>query len=102
MATKTATVSNVKSDSEVTAASVKRLVTLMTIFAWTCLTVGVLLCLIKISHFSDKNTTLMIGVGCLVGSVFIYTIGTAIGLVHARIHQAKEDEQKDDPSTPIL
>lgn len=101
MATKTATVSNVKSDSDATAASVKRLVTLMTIFAWTALTVGVLLCLINISHFSDKNTTLMVGIGCLVGSVFIYTIGTAIGLVHARLH-AKDDEQNDDPSNPIL
>jgi hypothetical protein len=102
MATKTATVSNVKSDAEATAANVKRLVTLMTIFAWTALTVGVLLCLINISHFSDKNTTLMVGIGCLVGSVFIYVIGTAISLVHARIHQAMEDQQNDDQSNHIL
>jgi hypothetical protein len=93
MTTKTATVSNVKS---ATAASVKRLVTLMTVFAWTALTVGVLLCLINISHFSDKNTTLMVGIGCLVGSVFIYVIGTAIGLVHARLHQTMEEEQSGD------
>ncbi|GLX71345.1 hypothetical protein [Paenibacillus glycanilyticus] len=102
MATKTASVNNVKSDTELAAASVKRLVTLMTIFAWTALTVGVLLCLIKISHFSDKNTTLMVGVGFLVGSVFIYTIGTAIALVHARLQQAKEDEPNDDQSNHIL
>jgi membrane protein YqaA with SNARE-associated domain len=44
----------------------------------------------------------MVGIGCLVGSVFIYVIGTAISLVHARIHQAMEDQQNDDQSKHIL
>ncbi|MGG4145071.1 hypothetical protein ABEW34_18325 [Paenibacillus algorifonticola] len=91
MTTKTATISDVKS---ATAASVKRLVTSMTIIAWTVLSVGVVLCLINLSHFSDKNVWLMVGLGFMVGSVFIYTIGTAIGLVHARRAQQADEEQK--------
>lgn len=96
MTTKTATVSSLQ---PATTAAVKRLVTLMTAFAWTALTVGVLLCLINIGHFSDKNVTLMVGIGFLVGSVFIFVIGTAIGLVHARMNQTMtEQSQHSDHS----
>ncbi|MBH5319843.1 hypothetical protein I6N90_18750 [Paenibacillus sp. GSMTC-2017] len=81
MTTKTMSISQVgpsKSD-------VKRLVNVMTIIAWGVLSVGVLLCLINLSHFSDENIGLMVGIGFLIGSVHIYVIGTAIGLVHARL-----------------
>ncbi|MBB3110408.1 hypothetical protein FHS18_002475 [Paenibacillus phyllosphaerae] len=63
---------------------VKRLFSAMNIMAWFCLAVGVIMCLINIGHFSDKNLTLMVGIGFLVGSVFIYTIGTAINMVENR------------------
>lgn len=84
MTTKTVTVSQAQPAS---IAVVKKLVTLMTIFAWTALTLGVLMCLVNITHFSDKNVWLMVGLGFMVGSVFIFVIGTAIGLVHARMSQ---------------
>ncbi|MUT67897.1 hypothetical protein [Paenibacillus sp. NEAU-GSW1] len=95
MTTKTATVSSIQPSS---LAAVKRLVNLMTGFAWTALTIGVLLCLIKLGHFSEENVLLMLGIGCMVGSVFIFVIGTAIGLVHARMsHQlAQQHEQSED------
>ncbi|QNK57525.1 hypothetical protein [Paenibacillus sp. PAMC21692] len=79
MTTKTATISQLRP----TKSDVKRLVNVMTLIAWGVLSIGVLLCLINLSHFSDKNIGLMVGIGFLIGSVHIYVIGTAIGLVHA-------------------
>lgn len=64
--------------------NVGRLVSIMTMMAWLALAVGVVLCLVNISNFNDQNWGLMIGIGFLVGSVHIYVIGTAIGLVHKR------------------
>lgn len=90
MTTKTATISQLgpsKSD-------VRRLVNVMTIIAWGVLAIGVLLCLINLSHFSDKNIGLMVGIGFLIGSVHIYVIGTAIGLVHARMSGSKSNNQQ--------
>ncbi|RIX51268.1 hypothetical protein D3P08_17525 [Paenibacillus nanensis] len=90
MTTKTATISQLgpsKSD-------VRRLVNVMTIIAWGVLAIGVLLCLINLSHFSDKNIGLMVGIGFLIGSVHIYVIGTAIGLVHARMSGNKSNNQQ--------
>ncbi|AZN42609.1 hypothetical protein [Paenibacillus albus] len=56
----------------------------MKIAAWLALIIGVVLCIINYDDFSDHNRSLMAGIGFLVGSVFIYTIGTAINLVHKR------------------
>ncbi|WP_090572540.1 hypothetical protein [Paenibacillus sp. OV219] len=56
----------------------------MKIAAWLSLIIGVVLCLVNYDDFSDNNRSLMAGIGFLVGSVFIYTIGTAINLVHKR------------------
>ncbi|MNF04990.1 hypothetical protein D3C80_2046220 [compost metagenome] len=51
----------------------------------------------NLSHFSDKNIGLMVGIGFLIGSVHIYVIGTAIGLVHARLnHEQEKKEQNID------
>lgn len=61
-----------------------RLVNIMTIIAWLVLGIGVVMCLANIADFNDRNWGLMIGIGFLVGSVHIYVIGTAIGLVHKR------------------
>lgn len=83
MTTKTATISHVQHSKS----DVKRLVKAMTAIAWVVLAVGVFLSLINLSHFSDQNVGLMVGIGFLIGSVHIYVIGTAIGLVHARLNQ---------------
>ncbi|WP_308637197.1 hypothetical protein [Paenibacillus silvisoli] len=56
----------------------------MKIAAWAALCVGLCLCLIRVSDFNDNNSLLMSGIGFMVGSVFIYTIGTAINLVEKR------------------
>ena len=49
------------------------------------------MCLINLNDFNDRNLGLMVGIGFLVGSVFIYVIAKAIGLVHTR----REDEGAD-------
>lgn len=77
MATKTA--AETRTDREG-----KSLFIAMKIAAWAAFCVGVVLCLFNINEFSDNNASLMAGIGFLVGSVFIYTIGTAINLVHNR------------------
>lgn len=93
MTTKTANISQLGP----TKSDVKRLVNVMTIIAWGVLSIGVILCLINMSHFSDKNIGLMVGIGFLIGSVHIYVIGTAIGLVHAwKTGMAKSNEQKTE------
>jgi len=63
--------------------SVQRLVRWMTIASWTTLLVGLGLSLMNLSHFSERNVSLMVGIGFMVGSVHIYVIRTAIHLVHA-------------------
>ena len=70
----------------------KKLVKIMTFIAWIILSVGVILCLSNITQFNDRNIGLMVGIGFLIGSVHIYVIGTAIGLVHSRaMNQAMSD-----------
>jgi hypothetical protein len=64
--------------------SILRLVTLMTWIAWVVLGTGVLLCIMNLNQFNDRNTGLMVGIGFLVASVNIFFIGTAIGLVSER------------------
>lgn len=49
--------------------------------AWLVLTVGVLLCIINVSDFTDTNLGLMAGIGCLIASVHIYVIGTVVHLL---------------------
>ena len=79
MSTKTAHISSSSNKQEV-----KKFIQIMTVTAWVTLIVGVILCLVNISHFSDQNVALMIGIGFLIASVHIYLIGTAMGLVHTR------------------
>ncbi|GIP39515.1 hypothetical protein J31TS4_27950 [Paenibacillus sp. J31TS4] len=71
--------------------SARRLTIMMTVMAWLCLGIGVVLSLLNITDFNDKNLGLMVGIGFLVGSVFIFTIGTAIGLVHARLRDSQQE-----------
>ncbi|WP_248924113.1 hypothetical protein [Paenibacillus hamazuiensis] len=70
----------------------KSLFSAMKIGAWAALCIGVALCLVNINDFSDHNASLMSGIGFMVGSVFIYTIGTAIDLVHKRNAGSSETE----------
>lgn len=79
MTTKTAVVHQHRKERDV-----QSLVTIMTAAAWILLGIGLLLCLLNIGHFSDRNTSLMVGLGFMVGSVHIYVIRTAIHLVHFR------------------
>ncbi|OBR67826.1 hypothetical protein A7K91_08870 [Paenibacillus oryzae] len=93
MTTKTTSMNHLKTVKP----DVKRLVNFMTAVAWFILGIGVLLSLINLSHFSDQNTGLMVGIGFLIGSVHIYVIGTAIGLVHARMVQHAESKNASLP-----
>ncbi len=61
-----------------------RLFLAMKAMAWGALLIGLVLSLMNIGNFSDSNLMLMVGIGFLVGSVQIFTIGTAIHLVHKR------------------
>ncbi|QHT60985.1 hypothetical protein GXP70_14195 [Paenibacillus lycopersici] len=56
----------------------------MKIAAWIALIIGGVMCITNFADFSDRNRQLMTGIGFMVGSVFIYMIGTAINLVHKR------------------
>ncbi|MDR6882391.1 MULTISPECIES: hypothetical protein [Bacillales] len=82
MAVRTVSVSNV--NNERSERDVLPLVKLMTIAAWALLGIGLLLSLINLDHFSDRNPSLMVGIGFMVGSVHVYVIRTAIHLVHSR------------------
>ncbi|GAA4836375.1 hypothetical protein GCM10023310_12370 [Paenibacillus vulneris] len=88
MTTKTASVSGVRQNVK----DVQRLVNWMTAAAWGILGIGLVLCLFNLHHFSDRNTSLMVGVGFLVGSVHIYVIRTAIHLVHSRMLDDENDK----------
>ncbi|SCW74366.1 hypothetical protein SAMN04487970_103831 [Paenibacillus tianmuensis] len=72
--------------------NVGRLVALMTATAWVLLGIGLLLSLLNLHDFNDRNTSLMVGFGFMVGSVHIYVIRTAIHLVHSRAKT--EDDSK--------
>ncbi|WP_261300862.1 hypothetical protein [Paenibacillus andongensis] len=72
------------SSNERSERDVMPLVKMMTIAAWALLGIGLLLSLLNMDHFSDRNASLMVGIGFMVGSVHIYVIRTAIHLVHSR------------------
>ncbi len=59
--------------------------------AWIILAVGIVLVLVRLSDFNDRNMYLMSGIGCIVGSIFIYSIG---GFLHAA--QTKKFRQAHD------
>lgn len=58
-----------------------RIFSVMNTIAWLVLGAGLLLCLLNLSEFTDKNLGLMIGIGCLIASVQIYVIGTVVHLL---------------------
>jgi Na+/phosphate symporter len=81
MTTKTASINSTNHSDN---SSILRLMTMMTWIAWVVLGIGVLLCMMNLNQFNDRNTSLMVGIGFLVASVNIFFIGTAIGLVSER------------------
>lgn len=85
--------------SELDKHDVERLFKFMNYAAWICLVTGVVLCLWRLSHFSDDNLSLMVGIGFLIGSVFIYTTGASIYLVHK---DELKDEQEPDKMDELL
>lgn len=70
---------------------VNKLILILTAAAWFVLGIGVLLSVLNINHLSDQNQMLMVGIGCMVGSVHIYVIRTAIHLVHRRAEAMNEE-----------
>ncbi|KIL41439.1 hypothetical protein SD70_07310 [Gordoniibacillus kamchatkensis] len=64
-----------------------RLFSVMNAIAWLVLGIGLLLCLINISEFTDQNLGLMIGIGCLIASVQIYVVGTVVHLLQNNAKQ---------------
>lgn len=71
--------------------AVARLFTFMNIMAWASLAIGVVACIWNITNFSDTNLILMVGIGFLVGSVFIYTSGAALQLL---LEKREQDESE--------
>ena len=70
----------------------KRVFSFMNMMAWIALGVGVVMSVANLGYLSEENLPLMLGIGFLVGSVFIYTIGTAISMVEQR----KQDNEADE------
>ncbi|QAY67365.1 hypothetical protein [Paenibacillus protaetiae] len=93
MADKTVSISSKQSAKP----NVKRLVTMTTIAAWTVLSVGIVLCLFNLHDFNDRNVGLMIGIGFLIASVFIYTLGMGVNMVDAyATNKKKEDDGTEE------
>jgi|GEM_PF-1505776 len=69
---------------------------MMTIIAWFCLITGVVLSLLTISNYSDQNHILMIGVGFLIASVFIYIIGLFMALMFNVPQMPQTTDKLDD------
>lgn len=57
-------------------------VLMMIVLVWIVFIMGVVMCLINLNEFNDCNFGLMVGIGFLVGSVFIYVIVKLIGFVY--------------------
>ena len=71
--------------------NVQRLIAWMTGASWVVLLLGLILSLSNLHHFSDRNVTLMAGLGCMMASVFLYIIRTAIHLVCTPADQIDSD-----------
>ncbi|MDP4098033.1 hypothetical protein OIN60_14835 [Paenibacillus sp. P96] len=65
----------------------KQSVSVMTSFFWVALIIGLVTIIVNLSFFSDRNLGLMIGIGFVVGSIFIYFLGKYMGAVRKREEQ---------------
>lgn len=65
---------------------------MITRIAWVILAVGVILCLVRISDFNDRNIYLMVGIGCIVASIIIWCIGGFLYAVSTKKFRKANDE----------
>lgn len=71
----------------------------MTFIAWTFLIIGMILSLVSLGNYSDKNHVLMVGIGFLIASVNTYIIGLCMALMFkAPQENAQSDLLKPDGS----
>lgn len=91
MANKTVSISSEKTVKP----NARRLVLITTVSAWICLAIGVILCLFNLNEFNDRNLGLMVGIGFMVGSVFVYSCGMAMNVVDAYT-RTKSNQQDND------
>lgn len=89
MADKTVSISS----KEAAKPNAKRLVMITTVSAWIALAIGVVLCLFNLHEFNDRNVGLMVGIGFLVGSVFIYSSGMAVNMVEAYSRASSKNDE---------
>lgn len=68
-----------------------KMVFMMTVMAWMALITGVVICLFNLHALTNSNTGIMVGIGFLVGSVYIYFIGKAMGLLDIRRSERDTD-----------
>lgn len=68
----------------------RRSVSILSIFGWIALAIGIVTILFNLSDFSDRNLGLMVGIGFVVGSIFIFIIGKSLGILRKK----EEDDGK--------
>ncbi|MNW25078.1 hypothetical protein D3C74_18120 [compost metagenome] len=64
----------------------------MSILAWVAGIIGIILIVVNVGFFSDRNLGLMIGIGCVVGGIFIYMISKSLGT--ARMKEEQEEGKR--------
>lgn len=79
------------SDNKENDARAVKMVFMMTVMAWIALITGVIICLFNLHALRHSNTGIMVGIGFLVGSVYIYFIGKAMGLLDIRRSERDTD-----------
>lgn len=79
------------SDNKENDARATKMVFMMTVMAWVALITGVVICLFNLHALTNSNTGIMVGIGFLVGSVYIYFIGKAMGLLDIRRSERDTD-----------
>lgn len=79
------------SDNKENDARLAQMVFMMTAMAWVALITGVVICLFNLHALTNSNTGIMVGIGFLVGSVYIYFIGKAMGLLNIRRNERDTD-----------
>lgn len=86
---------NTKGRSNSPGKNARGLTRLLTIIGWIAFAVGVVTIILNIQPFNDNNAGLMMGIGCVVGSIFIYFIGKSIGSMQVRNEEGKESINDD-------
>ncbi|WIV18730.1 MULTISPECIES: hypothetical protein [Paenibacillus] len=79
------------SDNKENEVRLTQMVFMMTVMAWVALITGVVICLFNLHALTNSNTGIMVGIGFLVGSVYIYFIGKAMGLLNIRRNERDTD-----------